>query len=120
VEIKAGHSVRLGGEAVNESRWPAATGGGNAAALFASKPRKPLSIRLAFDHTLSMGGLRAERLIEFTDWVAKHITGDEKGESQILLDRLFIAFGHKGIKAAGGTLETRVKSRQFIQTSTSW
>jgi hypothetical protein len=56
-----------------------------------------------------MAGLRTERLIEFTDWVAKHITGDEKGEAQIFLDRLFIAFGQKGIKEAGATLEMRVK-----------
>src|SRR6266581_413647 len=56
-----------------------------------------------------MHPLRTQRLIEFTDWVAKHITGDEKGEAQIFLDRLFIAFGHKGIKEAGATLEERVK-----------
>jgi hypothetical protein len=56
-----------------------------------------------------MTGLRTERLTEFSAWVAKHITGDEKGEAQIFLDRLFIAFGHKGIKEAGATLEMRVK-----------
>jgi hypothetical protein len=56
-----------------------------------------------------MHGLRIQRLIEFTEWVAKHITGDEKGEAQIFLDRLFIAFGHKGLKEAGATCEMRVK-----------
>jgi hypothetical protein len=52
---------------------------------------------------------RTQRLIEFTDWVAEYITGDEKGEAQIFLDRLFIAYGLRGIKEAGATLEMRVK-----------
>jgi hypothetical protein len=34
-------------------------------------------------------------LSQFTAWCAAHITGDEKGEAQIFLDRLFQAFGHK-------------------------
>jgi hypothetical protein len=56
-----------------------------------------------------MTGLRSERLNDFVKWVSMHITGDEKGEAQIFLDRLFIAFGHKGIKEAGATLEMRVR-----------
>ena len=34
-----------------------------------------------------------EKLSEFTTWCRKNITGDEKGQAQIFLDRLFIAFG---------------------------
>lgn len=59
-----------------------------------------------------MAGLRSERLLEFIAWVSQHVTGDEKGEAQIFLDRLFIAFGQKGIKEAGATLEMRVKNDQ--------
>ncbi len=40
---------------------------------------------------------RRQPLAEFVDWCDKHITGDEKGESQIFLDRLFQAFGRKGV-----------------------
>ncbi|MFK7604110.1 DNA methyltransferase [Deinococcus sp. SM5_A1] len=36
------------------------------------------------------------------------LKGDEKGESQVFLDRLFQAFGHAGYKEAGATLEERV------------
>ncbi len=48
------------------------------------------------------------KLSEFVAWCAKHITGDEKGEAQLFLDRLFQAFGHAGLKEAGATLEFRV------------
>lgn len=46
--------------------------------------------------------------MEFVAWVQAHLTGDEKGEAQIFLDRLFQAFGHAGLKEAGATLEMRV------------
>jgi len=36
----------------------------------------------------------AEKLTEFVAWVRQHLTGDEKGEAQLFLDRLFQAFGH--------------------------
>ena len=49
-----------------------------------------------------------DKLAEFAAWCAKHITGDEKGEAQLFLDRLFQAFGHAGLKEAGATLEFRV------------
>ena len=52
---------------------------------------------------------RKQRLAEFVAWVAQHIKGDEKGEAQIFLDRLFAAFGRKGVKEAGATLEERIK-----------
>jgi hypothetical protein len=51
----------------------------------------------------------AEKLKEFVDWCASHITGDEKGEAQIFLDHLFQAIGYNGgLKEAGATLEMRV------------
>jgi hypothetical protein len=51
---------------------------------------------------------RKQKLSDFVAWVRLHITGDEKGEAQIFLDRLFVAFGRGGIKEAGATLEMRV------------
>lgn len=54
---------------------------------------------------------RQQHLQAFVDWTHQHITGDEKGEAQIFLDRLLQAFGHGGIKEAGATLEMRVRSR---------
>jgi hypothetical protein len=44
-----------------------------------------------------------EKLVEFTAWCAKHVTGDEKRDAQLFLDRLFQAFGHAGLKEAGAT-----------------
>ncbi len=41
--------------------------------------------------------------------MSTHIRGDEKGEAQIFLDRLFQAFGHKGLKETGAELEMRVE-----------
>jgi len=32
---------------------------------------------------------REEKLAEFVGWAQQHITGDEKGQAQIFLDRLF-------------------------------
>jgi len=54
---------------------------------------------------------RAAKLTSFCDWVRSNIAGDEKGEAQIFLDRLFQAFGHAGVKEAGADLEMRVRSR---------
>lgn len=52
----------------------------------------------------------SEALAAFTAWCDKHITGDEKGEAQIFLDRFFTALGHKdGLKGAGANLEYRVR-----------
>ena len=58
-----------------------------------------------------MATIRRERLDTFKHYVADHITGDEKGEAQVFLDRLFQAFGHAGHKEAGATLEERIKKR---------
>ena len=49
-----------------------------------------------------------EELAEFAAWVEQHLTGDEKGEAQLYLERLFQVFGHAGLKEAGATLEMRV------------
>ncbi|MEQ1851381.1 MAG: DNA methyltransferase [Chthoniobacteraceae bacterium] len=50
-----------------------------------------------------------EKLAAFTAWAKAHITGDEKGQAQIFLDRLFIAFGHAGALDVGGEPEFRVR-----------
>ncbi len=42
---------------------------------------------------------------------ARTLKGDEKGEAQVFCDRLFQAFGHKGYKEAGATLEHRVRKQ---------
>jgi hypothetical protein len=42
---------------------------------------------------------------------ARLLRGDEKGEAQVFCDRLFQAFGHKGYKEAGATLEHRIKRK---------
>jgi hypothetical protein len=52
---------------------------------------------------------RKEPLSRFVEWVGENITGDEKGQAQIYLDRLFIALGHKGCVDAGGTPEYRIR-----------
>lgn len=52
---------------------------------------------------------RDESLRAFVTWCGKFIKGDEKGEAQLFLDRLFQAFGHAGLKEAGATLEMRVQ-----------
>jgi SAM-dependent methyltransferase len=59
-----------------------------------------------------MAGLRAERLSEFIAWAARHITGDEKGQAQIFLDRFFQAFGQPGCLDVGGTPEFRIRKSQ--------
>lgn len=53
---------------------------------------------------------KLEALQDFTAWVEAHITGDEKGEAQIFLDRLFRGFGWPGLKEAGASCEERVKN----------
>lgn len=58
-----------------------------------------------------------DSLTEFQHYVRDHITGDEKGEAQVFLDRLFIGFGHKGHKEAGATLEQRIKKNDSKGTS---
>ena len=50
-----------------------------------------------------------DKLAEFTAWCGKNITGDEKGQAQIFLDRLFQAFGQPGCLDVGGTTEFRIR-----------
>ena len=51
---------------------------------------------------------RKKQLAEFVAY-AKTLRGDEKGEAQVFLDRLFRAFSRAGYREAGATLEERVK-----------
>jgi len=50
-----------------------------------------------------------EKLAEFTNWCSEHVTGDEKGQAQIFLDRLFQAFGQAGCLDVGGKTEFRIR-----------
>ena len=53
----------------------------------------------------------------FTDYVTKHITGDEKGEAQVFLDHFFKALGYsEGFKGAGANCEFRIKNEQTHST----
>lgn len=52
---------------------------------------------------------RRAGLKDFADWAADHVAGDEKGEAQIFLDRLFQALGHSGCLEVGGTPEFRIR-----------
>ena len=56
-----------------------------------------------------MPDTRTEKLAAFTAWAAAHITGDEKGQAQIFLDRLMQAFGHGGSLDVGGEPEFRIR-----------
>lgn len=54
----------------------------------------------------------------FTDYCRKHIKGDEKGEAQIFLDRLFMALGYAdGLKGAGADCEYRIRNEAKRSTS---
>jgi hypothetical protein len=50
-----------------------------------------------------------DKLAEFTAWCRKNVTGDEKGQAQIFLDRLFQAFGQPGCLDVGGATEFRLR-----------
>ncbi len=53
---------------------------------------------------------REASLKQFVDYCKAYIKGDERGEAQIFLDRLFTALGYPaGIKEAQGSAETRIK-----------
>ena len=56
-----------------------------------------------------MTAAQSEPLAAFVQWAQAHITGDEKGQAQIFLDRLFIAFGHAGSLDVGGEPEFRIR-----------
>lgn len=50
-----------------------------------------------------------ESLQKFVTYCQQHITGDEKGQAQVFLDRFFQAFGHEGALEAGAIYEERIK-----------
>ena len=52
---------------------------------------------------------REEKLSQFVAWAQHNITGDEKGQAQIFLDRLFQAFGQPGVLDVGGQTEFRIR-----------
>jgi hypothetical protein len=56
-----------------------------------------------------MSEIRKQKFTQFIGWVRQYITGDEKGQAQIFLDRLFQAFGQKGSLDVGGTPELRIR-----------
>jgi hypothetical protein len=67
-----------------------------------------------------MHEFRKPHLQTFADWAKRHITGDEKGEAQIFLDRLFIAFGRSGSLDVGGTAEMRIRKAKEDGGGTSF
>lgn len=50
------------------------------------------------------------RLGAFALWRSTNLRGDEKGEAQVFLDRLFIALGYEGVFEAGAGLEFRLRN----------
>ena len=52
---------------------------------------------------------RSAKIAGFVEWCGSHITGDEKGQAQIFLDRLFQPFGQKRSLDVGGSPEMRIK-----------
>ncbi|MBI4936593.1 MAG: class I SAM-dependent DNA methyltransferase [Actinobacteria bacterium] len=50
-----------------------------------------------------------QRLQTFVEYRQNHLHGDEKGEAQVFLDRLFQALGYAGVAEAGATLEYRLR-----------
>lgn len=56
---------------------------------------------------------------QFLSWFINHCTGYEKGEGQIFFDRLFQAFGHKGVLEAGAKCEKPIKKRDKKGTAFS-
>lgn len=55
------------------------------------------------------------KLVEFIDYASKCLKGNERSEAQIFLERLFQAFGHKGIAEAGAVLEDRLRVNDKIK-----
>jgi hypothetical protein len=54
----------------------------------------------------------ARSLTEFVAYRNQYLRGDEKGEAQVFLDRLFTALGHGGVREAGAVLEERLRRRE--------
>ena len=60
--------------------------------------------------------MNKQNIEEFVSYVRGNLSGDEKGQAQLFCDRLFRAFGHKGILEADGNLEVRVKETETEKT----
>ena len=60
--------------------------------------------------------MNKQNIEEFVSYVRGNLSGDEKGQAQLFCDRLFRAFGHKGIMEADGNLEVRVKETETEKT----
>ncbi|MBC6936341.1 MAG: class I SAM-dependent DNA methyltransferase [Chloroflexi bacterium] len=56
----------------------------------------------------------------FVDYCKTYLRGDERGEAQVFLDRLFVAFGYAGALEAGGVFEDRVKRQKDGRTSVAF
>ena len=50
-----------------------------------------------------------QHLHQFVSFSQQHISGKERGEAQLFLERFFRAFGHEGILEAGAECEFAVK-----------
>lgn len=53
--------------------------------------------------------MKTDALTEFVRWAYANITGDEKGQAHIFLDRLFRALGQPGCLDVGGEPECRIR-----------
>jgi SAM-dependent methyltransferase len=63
---------------------------------------------------------REAQLQAFVDYCKTYLRGDERGEAQVFLDRLFVAFGYAGALEAGGVFEDRVKRRKDGKASVAF
>ncbi|MDJ0687305.1 MAG: hypothetical protein QNJ41_02235 [Xenococcaceae cyanobacterium MO_188.B32] len=50
-----------------------------------------------------------QSLQEFVDFRMRYITGEERKQAQIFLDRFFQAFGHQGVLQAGAEYEVAIE-----------
>src|SRR5689334_5872999 len=87
-----------------------------------SRPSAPTSQAKTTIEPSSTGhdDFRRAKLQAFVDWAAAHITGDEKGQAQIFLDRLFQAFGQPGSLDVGGEPEMRIRKSKEDGGGTSF
>ena len=53
--------------------------------------------------------MEREPIASFLAWAQEYVTGDEKSQAHIFLDRLFQAFGQPGCLDVGGSPEVRVR-----------
>ncbi len=56
-----------------------------------------------------MSSATPKSLEKFVDYCRQYITGKERKEAQVFLDRFFQAFGHQGVLEAGGRYEEAIK-----------